>query len=222
MSAFVQSAFTTGGSTFVRARPQTRRAPATRVSALSASPSHTSHARPIDCTDAHQPSDRRLQASGRVSLRVQAIAEGRQSLFVAVTVKSGKMEEYEKLIKRHSESVNQSHRSFVSPVKPDKRASLTIPPSDAVTNCYMNDRCMYFDFGVNQDGSDPNVVYLYEVYEDEAALQEHRDSSHLKEYLSAAAELTDSHDVRTLNLAPYGSVNCNYAGQCEIGEGMWD
>jgi quinol monooxygenase YgiN len=132
------------------------------------------------------------------------------------------MEEYEKLIKRHSESVNQSHRSFVSPVKPDKRASLTIPPSNAVTNCYMNDRCMYFDFGVNQDGSDPNVVYLYEVYEDEAALQEHRDSSHLKEYLSAAAELTDSHDVRTLNLAPYGSVNCNYAGQCEIGEGMWD
>ena len=86
----------------------------------------------------------------------------------------------------------------------------------------MNDRCMYFDFGVNKDGSDPNVVYLYEVYEDEAALQEHRDSSHLKEYLSAAAELTDSHDVRTLNLAPYGSVNCNYAGQCEIGEGMWD
>ena len=36
----------------------------------------------------------------------------------------------------------------------------------------MNDRCMYFDFGVNQDGSDPNVVYLYEVYEDEAALLE--------------------------------------------------
>ena len=89
-----------------------------------------------------------------------------------------------------------------------------------ISLCFMNDRCMYFDYGISEDK--PNVVNLYEVYEDEAALQEHRDSSHLKEYLSAAAELTDSHDVRTLNLAPYGSVNCNYAGQCEIGEGMWD
>ena len=104
MSAFVQSAFTTGGSTFVRARPQTRRAPATRVSALSASPSHTSHGTPDRLHGRSPTLVRRLQASGRVSLRVQAIAEGRQSLFVAVTVKSGKMEEYEKLIKRHSES----------------------------------------------------------------------------------------------------------------------
>lgn len=104
MSAFVQSAFTTGGSTFVRARPQTRRAPATRVSALSASPSHTSHGTPDRLHGRSPTLVRRLQASGRVSLRVQAIAEGRQSLFVAVTVKSGKMEEYENLIKRHSES----------------------------------------------------------------------------------------------------------------------
>lgn len=71
------------------------------------------HARSIARTLTDQPSVRRLQASGRVSLRVQAIAEGRQSLFVAVTVKSGKMEEYEKLIKRHSES-SQPTPSIVS------------------------------------------------------------------------------------------------------------
>ena len=86
----------------------------------------------------------------------------------------------------------------------------------------MNDRCMYFDFGINQDGSDPNSVYLYEVYEDEAALEEHRESAHLKEYLAAAEIITSGHDARNINLAPYGSVNCNYAGQCEIGEAAWD
>tara|TARA_B100000475_G_scaffold24542_1_gene16760 strand:- start:1271 stop:1720 length:450 start_codon:yes stop_codon:yes gene_type:complete len=149
-----------------------------------------------------------------VSLRVQAIAEGRQSLFVTVTVKPGKIEEYESLIKSHSEST-KPQRSIHLP--PDAHL-----PETAVTNCYMNDRCMYFDFGINQDGSDPDTVYLYEVYEDEAALEEHRESAHLKEYLAAAETLTSGHDVRNINLAPYGSVNCNYAGQCEIGEAAWD
>jgi quinol monooxygenase YgiN len=127
-----------------------------------------------------------------VSLRVQAIAEGRQSLFVTVNVKPGKMEEYESLIKSHSEST-KPHRSIH--LTPDAHL-----PETEVTNCYMNDRCMYFDFGINQDGSDPNSVYLYEVYEDEAALEEHRESAHLKEYLAAAENLTSGHDVRNINL----------------------
>ena len=32
---------------------------------------------------------------------------------------------------------------------------------------------MYFDYGIPVDG-DPNVVHLYEVYEDEAAYKESR------------------------------------------------
>ncbi len=35
-----------------------------------------------------------------------------------------------------------------------------------------------------------------------------------------AEGLTESHEIRTLALARFGSVNCNYAGECELGE--WD
>ena len=212
MSAFVRSAFTTGGSTFVRARAQTRRAPTAKVRPRISVANAHSNSRSDNTNRPYLLSS--LQASGRVSLRVQAIAEGRQSLFVTVNVKPGKMEEYESLIKSHSEST-KPHRSIH--LTPDAHL-----PETEVTNCYMNDRCMYFDFGINQDGSDPNSVYLYEVYEDEAALEEHRESAHLKEYLAAAEIITSGHDVRNINLAPYGSVNCNYAGQCEIGEAAWD
>ena len=45
----------------------------------------------------------------------------------------------------------------------------------------------------------------------------------MAEYFSAAEALGVAHDqVRALSLAQYGSVNCNYAGECELGEGKWD
>jgi len=56
---------------------------------------------------------------------------------------------------------------------------------------------------------------------DEAALQEHIVSSHLQKYMDGAALLTDLTEVRTLKLAEFGSVNCNYAGECEL-SGEWD
>mmetsp|Transcript_21646 Transcript_21646/g.53476 ORF Transcript_21646/g.53476 Transcript_21646/m.53476 type:complete len:162 (-) Transcript_21646:149-634(-) len=124
-----------------------------------------------------------------VRFEAAAAAEGRQSLFVTVTVKAGKMEAYEKLIKGH------------------------------ITECFMHDRCMYFDYGFSID--EPNKVFLYETYEDEAALQEHIVSSHLQKYMDGAALLTDLTEVRTLKLAEFGSVNCNYAGECEL-SGEWD
>ena len=112
MSAFVQSAFTTGGSTFVRARAQTRRAPTARVRPRISVANAHSNSRSDNTNRPYLLSS--LQASGRVSLRVQAIAEGRQSLFVTVNVKPGKMEEYESLIKSHSEST-KPHRSIHLP-----------------------------------------------------------------------------------------------------------
>ena len=42
------------------------------------------------------------------------------------------------------------------------------------------------------------------------------------EYMDAAALLTDHTEVRTLKLANVGSVNCNYAGECELDGDMWD
>ena len=40
-----------------------------------------------------------------------------------------------------------------------------------IVNCFANDRCMYFDYGVSDE--EPDVVHLYETYEDQAALDEH-------------------------------------------------
>ena len=133
-----------------------------------------------------------LRVVGRSARHTVIVAgkDGRKSLYVRVKVKEGKMDAYRELIQRH------------------------------ISACFMNDRCMYFDYGVSDD--EPGVVMLYEVYEDADALKEHKESGHLKDYLAAAEELTDSHDVTTLDLAPYGSVNCNYAGECELGDGMWD
>ena len=71
----------------------------------------------------------------------------------------------------------------------------------------MNDRCMYFDYGISEDK--PNVVNLYEVYEDEDALAEHKKSAHLAEYLEAAKDLVDGQSEvteMTLALAEFGSV----------------
>ena len=58
-----------------------------------------------------------------------------------------------------------------------------------ISLCFMNDRCMDFDYGFSEDK--PNVVNLYEVYEDEDALAEHKKSAHLAEYLEAAKDLVD-------------------------------
>jgi hypothetical protein len=44
----------------------------------------------------------------------------------------------------------------------------------------------------------------------------------VEEYFSAAEAMGVSHSVQALSLAQYGSVNCNYAGECELGEGKWD
>lgn len=139
---------------------------------------------------------RRAPARGRLapraSLRARAAADGRVSLFVKVTVKSGQLDAYKRTIEAH------------------------------IVNCFANDRCMYFDYGISEDK--PNVVNLYEVYEDEDALAEHKKSAHLAEYLEAAKDLVDGQSEvteMTLALAEFGSVNCNYAGECELGEYAW-
>ena len=56
---------------------------------------------------------------------------------------------------------------------------------------------------------------------DADALKDHIASGHLADYKDAAALLTDLTEVKTLDLAPWGSVNCNYAGECEL-SGEWD
>ena len=69
-----------------------------------------------------------------------------------------------------------------------------------ISLCFKNDRCMYFDYGISENK--PNVVNLYEVYEDEDALAEHKKSAHLAEYLEAAKDLVDGQsEVTEMTLA---------------------
>lgn len=132
----------------------------------------------------------RRRFAPRASFRARAAADGRVSLFVKVSVKPGQLDAYKETIEAH------------------------------IVNCFANDRCMYFDYGVSDE--EPDVVHLYETYEDQAALDEHKSSAHLTEYLSKAEAFVVSHDVTTTRLAPFGSVNCNYAGECELDGGAWD
>jgi autoinducer 2-degrading protein len=49
-------------------------------------------------------------------------------------------------------------------------------PSRAEPGCHV--------YIANQDRSDPNVVVMYEVYDDEAALEAHRETEHFKEIVA--------------------------------------
>ncbi len=53
---------------------------------------------------------------------------------------------------------------------------------------FVNDEpgCVRFD--VIQDSGDPNLIWLYEVYKDEAAFQQHAQSSRLTEWREASKE----------------------------------
>lgn len=86
-----------------------------------------------------------------------------------------------------------------------------------ISRCFEHDRCMYFDYGF--DKADASKVFLYEVYEDEAALKDHTASAHLDQYRKESEALVESHGIKTLSLASTGSVNCNYAGECEADMG---
>jgi hypothetical protein len=134
-----------------------------------------------------------------VRFEAAAAAEGRQSLFVTVTVKAGKMEAYEKVretkthfvwyaVVQHAEAHCVVRASARVPVACQLCAPHFVADSLAyarqlsphlthanssflatqlikghITECFMHDRCMYFDYGFSID--EPNKVFLYETYE---------------------------------------------------------
>jgi quinol monooxygenase YgiN len=53
--------------------------------------------------------------------------------------------------------------------------------------------------------SDPNHVFLYEVYENEAALVAHRATDHFKKYQAAAAKMITGRNVRALKPIAFNS-----------------
>jgi len=54
--------------------------------------------------------------------------------------------------------------------------------------------CRQFDILVL--ANDPNHVFLYEVYDNEAALQAHRTTEHFKKYAATTANMVAKRDVR--------------------------
>ena len=66
-------------------------------------------------------------------------------------------------------------------VKPERLAQfLEAVRHDAVHSENDEPGCLRFD--VHQDRDDPNRLYYYEVYRNEAALEAHRQTSHFKLY----------------------------------------
>lgn len=59
--------------------------------------------------------------------------------------------------------------------------------------------CRQFD--VCRDPADATLFFLYELYDDEAAIQAHLQSSHFVEMNAATASWVDAKLVRTLHLA---------------------
>jgi quinol monooxygenase YgiN len=58
--------------------------------------------------------------------------------------------------------------------------------------------CYRFDI-VNL-ASDPNHFFLYEVYENEAALKAHRETDHFKKFAAAAAKMVAKREVRAMSV----------------------
>jgi (4S)-4-hydroxy-5-phosphonooxypentane-2,3-dione isomerase len=58
--------------------------------------------------------------------------------------------------------------------------------------------CRRFD--ILNLASDPNHFFLYEVYDNEAALKAHRETEHFKKYIAAAGKMIAKRDVRPMSV----------------------
>jgi len=65
--------------------------------------------------------------------------------------------------------------------------------------------CREFNIAVSQ--KDPNHVFIYEVYNDAAALEAHRQTDHFKKYAAATKDMVAKRDARS-----FASVAMNMKG----------
>jgi quinol monooxygenase YgiN len=85
-------------------------------------------------------------------------------------------------------------------VKPDQRDKfLAAAEDDSISSVRDEPGCFRFD--VLHDQTDANHFHFYEVYQDEAALEAHRQAPHYPRWRAAAAEvLAEPADLRTVNV----------------------
>ena len=55
-------------------------------------------------------------------------------------------------------------------------------------------------FNIQVLASDPNHVFIYEVYDNEAALQAHRATEHFKKYAAATAKMVAKREARPMSI----------------------
>lgn len=66
--------------------------------------------------------------------------------------------------------------------------------------------CRQYD--ILQSASNPNQIFIYEVYENEAAVQAHRTSEHFKKYLAATKDMVVKRQSRPMvSVARYSKAN---------------
>jgi (4S)-4-hydroxy-5-phosphonooxypentane-2,3-dione isomerase len=58
--------------------------------------------------------------------------------------------------------------------------------------------CRRFD--ILNLASDPNHFFLYEIYDNEAALKSHRETAHFKKYAAAAANMVAKREARPMSV----------------------
>jgi autoinducer 2-degrading protein len=76
--------------------------------------------------------------------------------------------------------------NFLAAIKENGAAAVTEPG------------CKRFDI-INL-ASDPNHFFLYEVYDNEAALKAHRETDHFKKFAAAAAKMVAKRDARQMSV----------------------
>ena len=61
------------------------------------------------------------------------------------------------------------------------------------------------EFNIQVLASNPNHVFLYEVYDNAAALEAHRATDHFKKYSATVANMVSKREVRPMNVIAFNS-----------------
>ena len=64
--------------------------------------------------------------------------------------------------------------------------------------------CRRFD--ILNLASDPNHFFLYEIYDNEAALKAHRETEHFKKYAAAASKMVAKRDARPMSVIAANAI----------------
>ena len=89
-------------------------------------------------------------------------------------------------------------------IKPGHRAEfIEATMGDAVGSNNDEPGCLRFD--VLQDNEDPNKLHLYEVYQDEAAVEAHRNAPHFVKWREECKDWFATENIRKLATPVYPS-----------------